>query len=297
MVSVKTWLMQMRAPFLLLTPVSVFVGVSVAVNESVDINYTYFALALVGALLAHVSVNVLNEYFDYRSGVDFKTVRTPFSGGSGVLPAGLLNPSSVYILGVACIATIIAIGGYFIYVYGAAIIPLGIIGIITIYFYTTHLTKMPLLCAIAPGLGFGPLMVMGTYFALTGTYSLAAGLASLVPGFLVSNLLLLNQFPDVEADASASRRHLPIAIGRERSSGVYALLVLAAYVALIASALFKVLPYTALLGLVTLPLALIVVRGVRKYYDQMEHLIPVMGGNVILTLLLSLLMAIGIIVS
>ena len=297
MSSVKTWLLEIRAPFLLVTLVSVLVAVSVAVYQSYHINALYLGLAFIGALLSHVAVNVLNEYFDYKSGVDFKTMKTPFSGGSGVLPAGLLNPRSVYILGISCIAAIIAIGGYFIYVHGPLIIPVGVAGIITVYFYTTYITKSPLLCAIAPGLGFGPLMVMGTYFALTGTYSLAAGLASLVPGFLVSNLLLLNQFPDVEADASVSRRHFPISMGLAKSSLIYTALVLAAYLALIISVEVGKLPGLALLGLVTLPLGLLVVMGVRKYHNQIEHLVPIMGRNVMLTLFFPMLMAIGIIVS
>jgi len=297
MSSVKVWLMQIRAPFLVLAPISVLVGVSVAVYESYSINALYLALAFIGALLSHIAVNVLNEYFDYKSGVDFKTVRTPFSGGSGVLVEGLLNPRHVYIFGLACIAAIIGIGAYFFTQHGAAILPLGAVGILIVYFYTTHLTKSPLLCAIAPGLGFGPLMVLGTYFALTGTYSLAAGLASIVPFFLVSNLLLLNQFPDVEADASAARRHLPIAIGRKGSAGVYAVLLIAAYLALVISVVVGTLPYMALFGLLTLPLGFMAMRGARKYYDQIENLIPVMGRNVLLTLLLPLLMAIGIIVS
>lgn len=298
MAATKTWLMQIRAPFLLLVPVCVLVGASVVVYEpDKALNWTYLGVAFLGALLAHIAVNVINEYFDYKSGVDFKTVRTPFSGGSGVLVEGLLSPRKVYILGLVCLAAVIAIGGYFFYIHGAGIIPLGLLGLVTVYFYTTHLTKSPLLCAIAPGLGFGPLMVMGTYFALTGTYSLAAGLASIVPGLLVSNLLLLNQFPDVEADALADRRHLPITIGRKASSDVYALLVLAAYAALIATVVSGILPYLALLGLVTLPLGLIAVKGALKYYDQVEKLIPTMGRNVLLTLLLPLLMAVGVIIS
>jgi 1,4-dihydroxy-2-naphthoate octaprenyltransferase len=293
----KLWLKEIRAPFLMLTPISVLVGVSVAVYESYSINALYLALAFVGALLSHIAVNVLNEYFDYKSGVDFKTVRTPFSGGSGVLVEGLLNPRSVYIFGLACIAAIIAIGGYFWYVHGPIILPLGALGLVTIYFYTNHITKSPVLCAIAPGLGFGPLMVMGTYFALTGTYSLAAGLASIVPFFLVSNLLLLNQFPDVEADSQGDRRHLPIAIGTKGSADIYAGLLVAAYLALVISVAVGVLPYMALFGLLTLPLGFMAVMGARRYYDQIENLIPVMGRNVLLTLLLPLLMAIGIIVS
>lgn len=297
MPAVKKWMMQIRAPFLVVTPISVLVGVSIVVHEGLGINIVYLILASVGALLAHIAVNVLNEYEDYKSGIDFKTERTPFSGGSGMLVQGLLSPRKVQIVGLLCIAGIIGIGGYFFSVHGAGIIPLGLVGLVSVYFYTTHITKSPLLCAIAPGLGFGPLMVLGTYFALTGTYSLAAGLASLIPGFLVSNLLLLNQFPDVEADAAGERRHLPIAIGRKGSSNVYALVLLATYGALIASVASGVLPPLALLGLLTLPLGIVVVRGARTYYDQIEQLVPTMGRNVLLTLLLPLLMAVGVLVA
>ncbi len=294
--SLKIWFFETRPHFLLLVPVSVLVGVSVAVYEGYAINAWHLILAIVGALLAHISVNVLNDYFDYRSGIDFRTTRTPFSGGSGILPGGLLNPRRVYVFGVACIAAIILIGGYFTYVHGWPILPLGFLGVITIYFYTTYLTKSPLLCAIAPGLGFGPLMVLGTYFALTGTYGVVAGLASLIPGFLVSNLLLLNQFPDVEADASAARRHLPIVIGRRKSSWVYAALVMATYLTLIISVAMRALPVYALFALLTLPLGWITVKGVQKYCDDIGHLVPFMGRNVIVTLVLPVFMAIGLLV-
>lgn len=294
--SLKTWFLETRPHFLLLVPVSVLVGVSVAVYEAYPINAWHLVLAFLGALLSHISVNVLNDYFDYKSGIDLKTIRTPFSGGSGMLPGGLLRPRSVYIFGVACIVAVILIGGYFTYIHGWAILPLGFLGVVTVYFYTTHFTKSPVLCAIAPGLGFGPLMVMGTYFALTGTYSLAAGLASLIPGFLVSNLLLLNQFPDVEADASANRRHLPITIGRRRSSWVYAALILATYLTLVISVALRILPAYALFALLTIPLGWVTIKGVQRYYDVMGHLVPFMGRNVLVTLILPVLMAIGLLV-
>jgi len=297
MATAKAWIQEIRAPFLILTPISVFVGAAVAAYEGWAINAGYLAIAMVGAVLAHIAVNVINEYYDYQSGVDFKTVRTPFSGGSGILVQGLVSPRAAFMLGIACIAAILGIGGYFYTVHGYGIVPLGILGVVVLYFYTTHITKSPLLCAIAPGLGFGPLMVMGTYFALTGTYSLAAGLASLVPAFLVSNLLLLNQFPDVEADKLVNRRHLPIVIGRKNSSLVYTGLLVAAYGALIGSVAAGVLPPLALLGLITLPLGWVAVRGARRYHDQIEKLIPTMGKNVMLTLAFPLLMAVGMVIA
>jgi len=294
MANLKTWFAETRPQFLLLTPVCVFVGVAVAVYERDSLKALHLALALLGALLAHISVNVLNDYFDYRSGIDLKARRTPFSGGSGILPAGLLSPRKVYLFGIACLLAVIFIGIYFIYKYRLEILPIGILGVLVIYFYTTHITRNPLLCAIAPGLGFGPFMVLGTYFTQTGDYTLAAVMASMVPGFLVSNLLLLNQFPDIEADMVASRRHLPIAVGRRNSAKVYAGLLSATYLWLIFSAAFDVLPLTALLGLITLPLGLKTVRGVLKYADDIDRLIPFMGHNIMVTLLTPLLMGMGI---
>jgi 1,4-dihydroxy-2-naphthoate octaprenyltransferase len=272
----------------------VLVGVAAAAYKGFELNPLHVILALVGALLAHISVNVLNDYFDYRSGIDLATKRTPFSGGSGVLPAGLLKAQQVYLLGLASLVGVGAVGIYFTYEYGWEILPLGILGILVIYLYTTHITKNPLLCAIAPGLGFGPLMVVGTYFTQTGEYSLTAGLASLVPGFLVSNLLLLNQFPDIEADKVAARRHLPIAFGRHFSARVYAVLMLATYVSLAVAVGFGVLPLTALIVLLALPLAAKTVMGVLKNYDDTEKLLPFLGLNIQVILLTTLLTGVGI---
>jgi len=274
----------------------VLVGVAAAVYDEFDLNAVHVILTLVGALLAHVSVNVLNDYFDYRSGIDLATSRTPFSGGSGILPAGLLKAQQVYLLGLASLIGVGAIGIYFTVEWGWRILPLGILGILVVYLYTTYITKNPLLCAIAPGLGFGPLMVVGSYFAQTGQYSLTAGLASLVPGFLVSNLLLLNQFPDVEADKVASRRHLPIAYGRRFSARVYAVFMLATYVSLAVAVAVGVLPLTALIGLATLPLAVKTVMGALKNYDDIGKLMPSLGSNILVILLTTLLTGVGILV-
>jgi len=290
----KTWFLETRPQFLILTPMCVLVGVAAAAYDDFDLNPLHVILTLVGALLAHISVNVLNDYFDYRSGIDLATKRTPFSGGSGILPAGLLKAQQVYLLGLGSLIGVGAIGIYFTVEYGWRILPLGIAGMLLVYLYTTLITKNPLLCVIAPGLGFGPLMVVGTYFTQTGEYSVTAGLASLVPGFLVSNLLLLNQFPDVEADKVASRRHIPIAYGRRFSAKVYAVLMVATYVSLAAAVGFGVLPFTALIGLLTLPLALKTVMGALKNYDDMEKLMPSLGMNIQVILLTTLLTGVGI---
>ncbi len=124
--------------------------------------------------------------------------------------------------GIVCSAISAGIGVYFAFTQGWQILLLGAVGLFVIVVYTPWLNKVPVLCLIAPGFGFGTLMVLGVYFCLTGAFSWTALLLSFVPFFLVSNLLLLNQFPDVEPDQSVGRKHLPILIGRKASAVIFA---------------------------------------------------------------------------
>jgi 1,4-dihydroxy-2-naphthoate octaprenyltransferase len=139
-------------------------------------------------------------------------------------------------------------------------------------------------------------MVNGTYFALTGEYSWTALLASLVPFFLVSNLLLINQFPDLEADRAAGRRHLIIVHGRRAGVLAYTLFLAGCYLAILIGVTAGALPPWALLGLLTLPLAVHVARGLAAEQENIPALVPFLGKNVILTLATPLLLAVGIFV-
>jgi 1,4-dihydroxy-2-naphthoate octaprenyltransferase len=284
----------MRLPFLILTPACVLLGVAAAVWTSGRVSTLYAVLALLGAVSAHISVNALNEYFDFRSGLDSRTRRTPFSGGSGTLPGNPELARQALATGSIALALTGSIGVYFLSVRGLLLLPLGILGLLIILAYTTWLTRNPWSCLIAPGLGFGPLMVMGTSFVLTGEYSWAAFVASLVPFFLVSDLLLLNQFPDVEADKSVGRRHLPIVVGRRASSLVYAAFLLSAYLAVVIGVWLGYLPKASLLGLLTIPLALPTAVAAIRYAENTAKLIPSMGMNVIINIVTPTLVAIGL---
>ena len=243
---------------------------------------------------AHICVNALNEYSDFKSGLDFNTQRTPFSGGSGALPNNPDRAHYALITGLVTLAITFLIGVYFLYVRGLWILPLGILGMINIVTYTNWLTKSPILCLIAPGLGFGPMMVMGTDFVLTGSYSWTSFFASLVPFFLVSDLLLLNQFPDVEADKGIGRNHLPVVIGRKASVKVYAVFIAGAYISIIIGNLTGSLPVGSLIALSSIVLGVTTVRGAAKYADDIPKLMPYMGRNVIINIVTPVLLAIGL---
>jgi len=284
----------MRLPFLALPPVCVAVGVATASRGPHPVDLMYCLLALIGGTLAHISVNALNEYGDFRSGLDMRTERTPFSGGSGVLPQQPQRARFALITGLLSAAAVVAIGLYFAAIRGWAIIPLGVLGLLVVVTYTEWITRRPFLCLIAPGLGFGPLMVMGTDFVLTGQYSLTAGVASLVPFFLVSDLLLLNQFPDAEADSSVGRRHLIIVVGRRISALVYCAFLLATYLVVIIGWLTHLFPVAALAALATVVIALPTARGALRHNNSIPDLIPHLGRNVLICLSTPLLLALGL---
>lgn len=297
MSSIKLLTGPMRVPFLLLNPSCVLAGVGAAYWKSGTIDLLQASLALIGAVLAHVSVNSLNEYHDFRSGLDSRTNRTPFSGGSGTLQARPGLAWWALTLGLGSAAAVAAIGIYFLRLRGPLLLLPGLAGLAAILTYTPLLTRSPLLCLVAPGLGFGTFMVTGTEVALTGSFSLSGFIVSLVPFFLVSDLLLINQFPDVEADRISGRRHLIIVHGRKAGAIVYGLLLLGCYASIFAGVLAGLIPPLSLLGLATLPLAVATARGVLKYNAEIPRLIPFMGMNVVIDLATPVLLAVGLILS
>lgn len=287
------WLGPARLPFLVLTPACILLGVACVRWTQGQVNLQDALLVLLGAVAAHISVNAFNEYLDFRSGLDAMTQRTPFSGGSGVLPAHPELAGITLAMAIAGLGSCVAIGLYFVALRGPVLLPLGVAGVALVLAYTPWITRHPLLCLLAPGLGFGPLMVLGTQVALAGEYSAAAAAASLVPFFLVNNLLLLNQFPDVDADRQAGRRHLLITSGPAVAARWYAALTLLAFASLALGVLMGWLPAGALLGLLTLVLALPTVREVLANALDVERLLPAMARNVLVCILTPVLMAAG----
>jgi len=295
MMNVKAVAQSMRIPFLILTPACVFLGASTVVADQANINLSLLALAMLGAMLAHISVNMLNEYFDFKSGLDLATVRTPFSGGSGALPQNPEMDKVVLSVGSAALLVTLMIGGFFIWQYGAAIMPIGIAGLVLIVSYTGWINKHPFLCLVAPGIGFGFLMVAGTQFVLQGEYTPLSWLVALVPFFLVNNLLLLNQYPDIEADANAGRNHFPIAYGINRSNMIYGLFASAIPLIIITCVLNDLLPVVSLIALLPMPLAYFSLYGAKKYGETIGSYPQYLGSNVAVTILTPLLLAASIV--
>jgi 1,4-dihydroxy-2-naphthoate octaprenyltransferase len=279
-VKLKVWFLETRPNFLLLSVVLAFLGTSMAWYDGA-FHLGHAILAFIGLLLCHISVNVLNDYYDYKSGIDLKTRRTPFSGGSGFLPAASLKPEHVFWFGLACFLLAVPIGIYFVLATGWLLLPLLFIGAICILLYTPLLTKLgwP---EWAPGVGLGALPVLGAYFVQTGHYTLPAIVASIPSGILVHNLLLLNEFPDIEADKTADRKTTPITMGLKGASLVYSILTGIVYLWVIGGVVLKLMP----------PFAIRAIQGALRYQDE-SKLMPAMANNVLIILVTQLLLGIG----
>lgn len=291
----KTLFLETRPNFLLLSLVLVFLGTCIASYYGV-FHLGYALLATIGLLLAHISVNTLNDYFDYKTGIDLATRRTPFSGGSGILPAGLLLPRHVFRLGMGAFLVAVPIGIYFVVVSGWPLLPLLVVAGVCILFYTPHITRTPW-PEWSPGVGMGTLPVLGAYFIQTSSYTpLAAVMAAVPSGILVHNLLLLSECPDVEADRGGGRKTLPVILGVRRATILYSALTVAVYAWIVGCVIGGVMPLFCLVALATLPVAAKAIQGALSHGDE-KRLVSAVGQNVLVVLLTQVLIGIGYILA
>ena len=286
----------MRVPFLALTPVCVFLGVSTVIAGQSRVDWPLLLLVLLGAVLAHISVNTLNEYYDFRSGLDLTTIRTPFSGGSGALPGNPEMADAVFTVGLLSLLATLLIGLFLVWQSGWGIIPIGAAGLLLIVAYTGWVNKHPFLCLITPGFGFGVLMVVGTQYVLQGSHAMLPWLVAAVPFFLINNLLLLNQYPDIQADADAGRNHFPIAYGTGYSNIVYAVFVFATIGVIATGILMGKLPALASIALLPMPLALFSLGGALKHGESIGKFPQYLGTNAAVALLTPLLLGVALLI-
>ncbi len=293
--SLKAWLILPRFQYLPLTVIMVSLGTAIAAYEG-HFHLGYFLLGMFGSILVHVTVNVINDYHDYVDGIDLNTQRTPFSGGSGVLPLNLLTPKQAFWFGTICLLVAMVIGFYFVMVKGWLLFPLLLLAGFCAYFYNVYLSKWHTGEFFA-GLCFGPLLVLGSYYVQTGRYSWETLVASLAPGILTANLLFLNEFPDWEADRMGGRRHFVISLGKRDASYLFVAFLIASYLCIIAGVLSRMMPAVALIGLGTVGFGWKAAKGALKYYDNTEKLVPILGANVITILGTQALLAIGYVIA
>jgi len=263
-----------------------------------SINLPVALLTLVGCMAMHASVNMLNDYFDFRSGLDVATSRTPFSGGSGVLPAGELTPNSVLYAGIGTLLLGSGVGWYLVYnaSFDPVLITILALAIISVAGYSSLLSHWGV-GELSAGGCLGTLLVMGTYYLQTGSLAAQPVLVGASLGILVAGILYNNEFPDSQADEKTGRRHLVIRWGKSRAAHRFRILMVSAYAIIVAGVVAGLVAPIALISLLALPKAWTATKILKDSYEgPNEQLIPGMASTVMATLLTGALLFVGYVV-
>jgi 1,4-dihydroxy-2-naphthoate polyprenyltransferase len=274
----STWLRVIRIRFLLASVIAVSNGLAITYWKFSTIDPLHAILTYIGVVFLHASVDLLNDYWDYKRGIDVATKRTKFSGGTGVLPENLLEPRTVYIAGLIFLVLGASIGAYFIMIRGIAIAIILGFAITAIYFYSTKIVNAglgELFVAIK-----GAMIVLGSLYVQNAVLDQAALYGGTIVGLLSATVLFINSFPDYEADKSKGRRTLVIIFGRKAASTIFPMFIIAAYALIAAGIFFGLTKVYSLITFVSMPLAIKSALALRKDPESIDNIVPAMASTV-----------------
>jgi 1,4-dihydroxy-2-naphthoate octaprenyltransferase len=273
--------------------IAVASGISIAFWKHGVFNFTYAALTFAGVICLHASVDLLNDYWDYKRGTDIIAKRTKFSGGTGVLPDNLLKPRMVYAAAVIFLILGVLTGTYFVIIRGIAIAIILGFAIVSIWFYSTSI--------VSSGLGElfvaikGTLIVLGSFYVQTEVIDPSAIYVGAIIGILSASVLFANSFPDYDADRYTGRRTLLNMIGKQKGSRLFPILVMIPYILILAGIFLGYTKFLSLACMASIPYAIKAIKHIDQY-KHIDKFVPVMAATVIyaritgLILFLSLLL-------
>ena len=292
---ISVWLRVIRVRFLLASIIAVSAGLAITWWNTSSITIFDAILTICGVLALHASVDLLNDYWDFKRGIDTTTHRTKMSGGSGVLPEGLLKPAQVYAAGITFLIIGTAIGIYFVATDGIVIGIILAFAVISIYFYSTKIVDWGLaevFVAIK-----GSMIVMGTYFVQTSQITEQSVLAGIVIGVLSSLVLFITSFPDHDADKAKGRKTLVINLGKQKACTILWIFPAITYGITIIAVVFEIFPVFCLIILSTVPLIIRSGLKLKQNYDKLTNLIPVMSSTLYFSRITGVLLVVGFLVS
>ena len=292
---ISVWLRVIRVRFLLASIIAVSAGLAITWWNTSSITIFDAILTICGVLALHASVDLLNDYWDFKRGIDTTTHRTKMSGGSGVLPEGLLKPAQVYAAGIAFLIIGTAIGIYFVATDGIVIGIILAFAVISIYFYSTKIVDWGLaevFVAIK-----GSMIVMGTYFVQTSQITEQSVLAGIVIGVLSSLVLFITSFPDHDADKAKGRKTLVISLGKQKACTILWIFPAITYGITIIAVVFEIFPVFCLIILSTVPLIIKSGQKLKQNYDKLTNLIPVMSSTLYFSRITGALLVVGFLVN
>ena len=287
----SAWFRVIRIRFLLSSVIAVSVGLGISWWHIGQIDILYAIMTMGGVVSLHASVDLLNDYWDFKRGIDTQTQRTKMSGGTGVLPEGLLQPNQVYRAGIAFLIIGALIGSYFVIIDGIVIGMILAFAVVSIYFYSTKIVDSGLaeiFVAIK-----GTMIVLGTYFIQTLEINLTSIMGGIFIGALSSLVLFITSFPDFEADKAKGRKTLVIFVGKQKATIVFWIFPIVVYSILISGIFYEIFPIYCIISLAMFPLIIKAGLLLKQNFDDINKLIPAMSYTITFSRITGALFVIG----
>jgi len=287
------WFRAIRIKFILASIIAVSNGIAISYWKTGAVDPGYALLTYFGIMCLHISVDLLNDYSDFKRGIDTNTKRTRYSGGTGVIPENLISPRLIYCVGVVFLILGGLTGLYFVTIKGSVILILLSFAIISIYFYSTNIVNAglgELFVAIK-----GCMVVMGSYYIQSDTIDLTSIFVGIIIGLLSAVVLLVTSFPDYEADKKSGRRTLVILSGKQNSVKIVVGLIVVTCGMIIGGAFFNIIPVFSTIGLLSIPFAVKSIYKLRRF-NEPSQLVSSMANSIIYSRICGLLLAISFIV-
>ncbi len=289
------WFRVIRIRFLLASVVAVSVGLALSWWHGIQIDIWYAIMTMAGVIALHSSVDLLNDYWDYKRGIDTQTQRTKMSGGTGVLPEGLLKPTQVYRAGIIFLIIGGLIGSYFVVTDGIIIGLILAFAVLSIYFYSTKIVDSGLAEVFVTIKG--TMIVLGTYFIQTSEINMASIIAGIFVGVLSSLVLFITSFPDYDADKAKGRKTLVIFLGKQKATTMFWIFPLIAYSVLISGIIYELFPLYCIISLVAVPLIIKAGISLKQNFDNIQDLVPAMSSTITFSRITGTLFIIGFILT
>jgi len=291
----SVWFRVIRVRFLLASVVAVSAGLALSWWHGIQIDIWYAIMTMAGVIALHSSVDLLNDYWDYKRGIDTQTQRTKMSGGTGVLPEGLLEPTQVYRAGIIFLIIGGLIGSYFVVIDGIIIGLILTFAVLSIYFYSTKIVDSGLAEVFVTVKG--TMIVLGTYFIQSLEINIAAIIAGIFVGVLSSLVLFITSFPDYDADKAKGRKTLVIFLGKQKAATMFWIFPIIAYSVLISGILYEIFPLYCLISLVMIPLIIKAGLSLKQNFDDIQGLVPAMSSTITFSRITGGLFVIGFILT
>ena len=291
---ISYWLRAIRVKFLLASVIAVSLGLSITWWNSGGIDIFQAILTMTGVVALHASVDLLNDYWDFKRGIDTKTKRTSMSGGTGVLPEGLLKPKSVYNAGILFLIIGGLIGGYFVMLHGVVIGAILAFAIVSIYFYSTKIVNWGLAEVFVAVKG--TLIVMGTYYIQNSDLTDISILSGIVVGILSSLVLFVTSFPDHDADKEKGRRTLVILFGKRNAVSIYYIFPIVSYSVILGCVVMSTIPLFCLISFAAIPVAINSIKKLKSSVSDNDKVIPAMRSTLMFSRLAGTLFVIGFLI-